>query len=160
MVRVRREPGAGPDLTRRARGRDAPLLSWPPLRWRPGTLRPATGHLAFPLSRPRAFSHAHERDGTPAPFENHEELKAFTLLFAMDHQSRSTGGGRIKEPSVEVPAPTARPGAPPGRPPPTRAGPPWYDARRVSGFVSLRTAAGDSAGSSITRSVMHAYRLK
>ncbi|MER6619266.1 hypothetical protein [Streptomyces sp. NPDC000931] len=42
--------------------------------------------------------------------------KAFRIPFAADHQSGSTGDGKIRKPSAEVSQTTARPGAPPGCP--------------------------------------------
>jgi hypothetical protein len=84
MVRVRRELGAGPDLTHRTRGRDAPaLVTTSSPRWRPGALRPATGHSPPPA--------APEEDATQA----NGETKAKDV---------SAPHG----PAAEVPVPAAR----------------------------------------------------
>ncbi|MFF9762891.1 hypothetical protein ACF1G4_25795 [Streptomyces caelestis] len=86
--------------------------------------------------------------------------KAFRAPFMVDRQSGSTGGGKIKKPSVEVSHDdgttwcSARV---------TPAGKGWTALVRHPegpGFVSLRTTAGDTAGNRITQTVIHAYRLK
>ncbi|MFJ4696485.1 S8 family serine peptidase [Streptomyces sp. NPDC088766] len=86
--------------------------------------------------------------------------KAFTVPFTVAHQPGSTGGGKVKKPAVEISYDDGRTWQSARVAP---AGKGWTAHVRHPagpGFVSLRTTAGDSAGNSITQTVIHAYRLK
>ncbi|GAB2962157.1 S8 family serine peptidase [Streptomyces heilongjiangensis] len=84
---------------------------------------------------------------------------AFTVPFTVNHQAGSSGGGKVRKPTVEVSYDDGRTWQSARVAP---AGKGWTAQVRHPagpGFVSLRTTATDTVGNSVVQTVIHAYRL-